>query len=92
MFAVTSVFSIELYYPLPYFSFILQGILQTSFYSKLVCYSRNLWPSYFCIAIPYNEKDIFFFFGVLESVLSLPRTSQLELLWHQGLGHGLGLQ
>ena len=29
---------------------------------------------------------------VLESVLSLPRTSQLELLWHQGLGQGLGLQ
>jgi len=29
---------------------------------------------------------------VLERVLSLPRTSQLELLWHQGLGQGLGLQ
>ena len=26
------------------------------------CYSRYLVTSYFCIPVPYNEKDIFFFF------------------------------
>ena len=27
---------------------------------KLACYSRCLLTSYFCIPVPYNEKDIFF--------------------------------
>ena len=29
-------------------------------YSKFACYSRYLLTSYFCIPVPYNEKDIFF--------------------------------
>ena len=29
-------------------------------YSHLACYSRYLLTSYFCIPVPYNEKDIFF--------------------------------
>ena len=37
-------------------------ILWWSFYSKakLACYSRYLLTSYFCIPVPYDEKDIFF--------------------------------
>jgi len=28
--------------------------------AKPACYSRYLLTSYFCISVPYNEKDIFF--------------------------------
>ena len=28
--------------------------------AKLACYSRYFLTSYFCIPVPYNEKDIFF--------------------------------
>ena len=30
--------------------------------AKLACFSRYLLASYFCIPVPYDEKDIFFFF------------------------------
>ena len=40
-------------WPLPFF------ILYSK--DKLVCYSRCLFVSYFCILVPYGEKDIFFF-------------------------------
>ena len=33
------------------------GLLQ---YLKAGCYSRYFLTSYFCIPVPYNEKDIFF--------------------------------
>ena len=37
-------------------------------------------------------KNTSFFFGVsLKSVVGLHRTSQLQLLWHQSLGHRCGL-
>ena len=42
----------ELYYPLPCF------ILYSK--AKFACYSRCFLTSYFCIPVPYNEKDIFF--------------------------------
>ena len=32
--------------------------------AKLACYSMYLLTSYFWITIPYDEKDIFFFWGV----------------------------
>ena len=44
----------------------------------------------FCIPIPYDEKD-FFFFRVLEDLVGLHRIDQLQLLWHQWLGHRPGL-
>ena len=49
--------------------------------------------SYFCIPVPYNEKDIFFFsfFGVLKVLVGLHRTIQLQLLQCYWLGHRLGL-
>ena len=42
----------ELYEPLPCL------ILYSK--AKLACYSRYLLTSYFCIPVPYDEKDIFF--------------------------------
>ena len=50
--------------------------------TKLVCYSRYLLTSYFCIPIPYDEKDIIFSFLVLvlESLIGLHRTGQLQIL------------
>ena len=49
--------------------------------AKLACYSRYFLTSYFCIPVPYNEKDIFF--GgvlVLADLVGLHRTVQLQLL------------
>ena len=46
---------------------------------------------YFCVLVPYNEKDIFFEVLVLEGVVGLHRTGQLQLLQHYWLGHRLGL-
>ena len=42
----------KLYQPLPYF------ILYSK--TKFACYSRYFLILYFCIPVPYNEKDIFF--------------------------------
>ena len=57
--------------------FILQGQICLVFWYLLT--------SYFCIPIPYEEKNIFFL------CCSLHRTCQLQLLQHQWLGHRLGL-
>ena len=37
---------------------------------KLVCYSRYLLTSYFCIPVLYDEKEIFFLLTVLEGLVS----------------------
>ena len=39
--------------------------------AKLTCYSRYLLTSYFCISVPYDEKDIFFEVLVLEDLVGL---------------------
>ena len=49
---MTSEFSWQNYQPLPCF------ILYSK--AKLACYSRCFLNSYFCIPVPYNEKNIFF--------------------------------
>ena len=56
----------------------------------LACYSRYLLTSYFCIPVPYNEKDIFFGVLVLEDIVDLHRTIQFQLLQHYWLGNRLG--
>ena len=56
--------------------------------AKFACYSRCFLTSYFCIPVPYNEKDIFFWELILEG---LPRTIQLQLLQHYWSGYRLGL-
>ena len=58
---------------------------------KFASYSWYLLTSYFCIPVPYNEKDIFYGVLVLESLVGLLRTIQLPLLQHYCLGHRLGL-
>ena len=40
----------------------------------------GLLISYFCITIPYDEKDIFFLVLDLEGIVDLHRTSHLQLL------------
>ena len=42
--------------------------------------------SYFGIPVPYDEKDIFFLVLVLEGLVGLHRTVQLQLLQHSGWG------
>ena len=59
--------------------------------AKFACYSRCLLASYFYIPVPYNEKDIFFGVLVLEGLVGLHRTVQLQLLQHYWSGHRLGL-
>ena len=49
------------------------------------------WLPYFCIPVPYDEKDIFFWVLVLEGLVGLLRTAQLQLLQYYWLGHRLGL-
>ena len=59
--------------------------------AKLAYYSKYLLTSYFCIPIPYNEKDIFWGVLILEGLVGLHRTIQLQLLQHYSLGHRLVL-
>ena len=66
---------------------LLHSVLQAQF----ACYSRCFLTSYLCIPIPYDEKDIFFFFWllVLEVPVGLHRIIQLQLLQWLGLRFGL---
>ena len=57
--------------------------------AKFAYYSRCFLTSYFCIPVPYNEKDIFFWVLVLEGLVDLHRT--IQLLQHYWSGHRLGL-
>ena len=59
--------------------------------AKIICYSRYLLTSSFCIPASYNEKDIFFLESVLEGLVGLHRTVQLQLLQYYWLEHRLGL-
>ena len=59
--------------------------------AKFACYSRYLLASYFSVPVPYDEKDIFFGALVLEGLVCLHRTIQLQLLQHYWSGHRLGL-
>ena len=58
---------------------------------KFACYSRCFLTSYFCISVPYNEKDIFFWVFVLKGLVGFHRNVQLQLLQRYCLGHRLGL-
>ena len=59
--------------------------------AKFACYSRCFLSSYFCISVPYNEKDIFGGVLVLKYLVGLHRTIQLQLLQCYWSGHRLGL-
>ena len=54
--------------------------------------ARYFLTSYFCIPVPYNEKDFFWGVSSRRSCRSrLTRTVQLQLLQHYWSGHTLGL-
>ena len=65
------------------------ALLHSAFQGQIGCYSRCFLTSYFCIPVPYNEKDIFFWVLVLKGLVGLHRTVQLQLLQHYWLGIGL---
>ena len=50
--------------------------------SKLPVNSRYLLTSYLCILVPYDEKDIFLLVLVLDGLVGLHKTVQLQLLQH----------
>ena len=57
-------------------------------------YSRYLLTSYFCIPVPYDEKDIFYFISLIlvpEGLVCLHRTIKLQLFQHLWLRHRLAL-
>ena len=54
---------------------LLHSVLQ----DQIFCYSMYFLTSYFCIPVPYNEKDIFGVL-VLKGLEDLHRTVQLQLL------------
>ena len=64
------------------------SLLCSILYSKTqpACYSRNLLTSCFCISVPYDEKDIFFWALVVEGLVGLHRTVQYQLLDFSGWG------
>ena len=58
--------------------------------AKFACYSRYLWTSYFLFHSPIMKRPSSFFL-VLEGLVSLHRTVQLQLLQHYWSRHRLGL-
>ena len=63
--------------------FVLQG--------QTICNSVFLLTSYFHIPVPYDRKGIFCLVLVLEGIVGIHRTGQLQLLLHQWLGQRPGL-
>ena len=67
------------------------ALLHSVLQGKFTCYSRRFLTSYFCLPVPYNEKDIFFWVLVLEGLVGPHRTVHLQPLQRYWLGHRLGL-
>ena len=64
-------------------------MLHLVLHGKLACYSRYLLTSYFCIPVPYDEKDFFFLVLVLEGLMCLQRTVNFSFVNISGLGTAL---
>ena len=73
------IFLAKFCWPLPYFISYSKA--------KFARYSRYLLNSYFCIPVPYNEKEIFLGGVNSRRLLGLHRTIQLQLLQHYWLEH-----
>ena len=67
------------------------ALLHSAFQGQICLLLWCFLTSYFCIPVPYNEKDIFFWVLVLRDLVGLHRTIQLQLLQCYWLGHRLGL-
>ena len=83
VFAMTSAF--------PWQSLLAFDLLVLYSKAKCACYLRYFLTSYFCIPVPYNEKDIFFGVLILEGLVGFHRTVQLQFLKNYWSGHRLGL-
>ena len=57
--------------------------------AKLACYYRYLLISYFCIPVPYGEKDIFFGVLLLEGLVGLHRPFNFSFFSVSGWGTDL---
>ena len=66
------------------------ALLHSAFQSQICLYARCFLTSYFCIPVPYIEKDIFFWVLVLKGLVFLHKTVQLQFLQRYWLGHRLG--
>ena len=73
----------KLYEPLPCF------ILYSK--AKFACYFRYFLTSYFCIPVPYNEKDIFSWVLALEYLVGLHRTYKFNFSFFSIAGWGNNL-
>ena len=73
----------KLYEPLPCF------ILYSK--AKFACYFRYFLTSYFCIPVPYNEKDIFSWVLALEYLVGLHRTYKFNFSFFSIAGWGIDL-
>ena len=62
------------------------ALLHCVLQGKFACYSRCFLTFYFCIPVPYNEKDTFFWVLVLKGLVGLHSIVQLQLLQHYGWG------
>ena len=49
------------------------ALLHSVLQGQIACYSWYLLISYFCITVPYDEKDFFFGVLVLEDLVGLHR-------------------
>ena len=67
------------------------GLLHSVLQGQTCLLIQYLLTSYFCIPVSYDEKDVFFLVLVIEDLVRLHRTIQLQLLKHYWLGHRLGL-
>ena len=59
--------------------------------AKFAYYPGCFLTSYFCIPVPYNEKNVYFWMLVLKGLVGIHRTIQLQLLLHYWSGHRLEL-
>ena len=53
------------------------ALIHSVLLAKYDCYFKYFLTSYYCIPVPYNEKDIFWGVLVLESLVGLHGTIQL---------------
>ena len=79
MLGITSMFSSQNSVSFCPASFVLQG--QTCLFLQVYL------DFYICVAILCKEKDFFFFLFLVLVLEGLYRISQLQLVWHQWLGH-----
>ena len=67
------------------------ALLHHVFQDQFACYPRCFLTSYFCIPVPYNEKDIFVGLLVLEGLVGFHGIIQLQFSFFSITGQGIDL-